>query len=227
MNTLKEDGSGILGTVMRLGKRQIMGLCGASVLVLNLAYAQPTANERVFFEAFELLRAGNAYQAAQKFELGLSREPNDAKAWFYLGEAYRELRDRQKAYDAYKSSIAADSSGPVSSSARQRMAEVAPSPPPIGSVVPSSQSLIDETSSGYKLAQRKKCFACHTVNRKLVGPSFLEVANRYRVAPGALDQLTRKVIEGGSGAWGPVPMPRNPQVQFDESKALVSWILSL
>lgn len=74
------------------------------------------------------------------------------------------------------------------------------------------------------LATYKNCMACHAVDKKLVGPSFKDIAKKYDKS--ASDKLAEKVIKGGSGAWGPVPMPANPQVSADESKKLVAWILT-
>ncbi len=74
------------------------------------------------------------------------------------------------------------------------------------------------------LATSKNCMACHAVDKKLVGPSFKDIAKKYDKS--ASDKLAEKVIKGGSGAWGPVPMPANPQVSADESKKLVAWILA-
>ena len=74
------------------------------------------------------------------------------------------------------------------------------------------------------LAQKKNCMACHAVDRKLVGPSFKDIAKKYDKS--ATDMLAAKVIKGGSGAWGPVPMPANPQVNDADAKKLVAWILA-
>jgi len=76
------------------------------------------------------------------------------------------------------------------------------------------------------LATSKNCMACHAVDKKLVGPSFKDVAKKYAGDKAAADKLAEKVIKGGAGAWGPVPMPANPQVSADESKKLVAWVLS-
>lgn len=78
-----------------------------------------------------------------------------------------------------------------------------------------------------ELAQKKNCMACHQVDKKLVGPGFKEVAAKYAGDKTAADKLAGKVIKGGSGAWGQVPMPANPQVSEAEAKQLVSWILGL
>lgn len=77
------------------------------------------------------------------------------------------------------------------------------------------------------LAKAKNCMACHAVDTKLVGPAYKDVAAKYAGQKDAATKLTQKVLKGGSGSWGPVPMPANPQVSEAEAKQLVQWILSL
>lgn len=74
------------------------------------------------------------------------------------------------------------------------------------------------------LAKAKNCMSCHAVDKKLVGPSYKDVAAKYKAADAA--KLVEKVKKGGSGVWGPVPMPPN-NVTDDEAKKLVTWVLSL
>lgn len=76
------------------------------------------------------------------------------------------------------------------------------------------------------LATSKNCMACHAVDKKLVGPSYKDVAAKYKGDKSAVDKLAAKIIKGGSGAWGPVPMPANPQVNEAEAKKLAAWVLS-
>ncbi|MBX9935316.1 MAG: c-type cytochrome [Burkholderiaceae bacterium] len=76
------------------------------------------------------------------------------------------------------------------------------------------------------LATAKNCMACHAVDKKLVGPAYKEVAAKYKGDKTALDTLAAKVIKGGGGVWGPVPMPANPQVNDAEAKKLVAWVLT-
>ncbi|SFU55319.1 cytochrome c [Polaromonas sp. YR568] len=78
-----------------------------------------------------------------------------------------------------------------------------------------------------QLATAKNCMTCHAVDKKLVGPSYKDVAAKYAGQKDAVDKLAAKVIKGGSGAWGPVPMPANPQVSPDEAKKLAAWILTV
>ncbi len=78
-----------------------------------------------------------------------------------------------------------------------------------------------------ELAQKKNCMACHSVDKKVIGPSYQDVAAKYAGQADAVPKLTTKVMKGGSGVWGAVPMPANPQVSEAEAKQLVQWILSL
>jgi len=76
------------------------------------------------------------------------------------------------------------------------------------------------------LAQQKNCMACHAIDKKLVGPAYKDVAAKYAGQKDAVDKLAQKVMKGGSGVWGAVPMPANPQVNEAEAKQLVTWVLS-
>jgi cytochrome c len=77
------------------------------------------------------------------------------------------------------------------------------------------------------LATSKNCMACHAMDKKLVGPAFKEVAAKYAGQKDAADKLALKIMKGGSGVWGPVPMPANTQVKEAEAKKLAAWVLSL
>jgi cytochrome c len=77
-----------------------------------------------------------------------------------------------------------------------------------------------------ELAKKHNCFACHAVDKKLVGPSYKDVAAKYRDDPKAEAKLFEKVKKGGQGVWGQIPMPPNAQVPDNDIKALVKWILS-
>ena len=78
-----------------------------------------------------------------------------------------------------------------------------------------------------ELAQKKNCMACHQLEQKVVGPAYKAVAAKYAGQADAVDKLAQKVIKGGSGVWGAVPMPANPQVSEAEAKQIMQWILSL
>jgi cytochrome c len=76
------------------------------------------------------------------------------------------------------------------------------------------------------LAKKYNCFACHAVDKKLVGPSYKDVAAKYAKDPNAEAKLAEKVKKGGSGVWGQVPMPPNSQVPDADVHSLVKWVLS-
>ena len=76
------------------------------------------------------------------------------------------------------------------------------------------------------LAQKKNCMACHAADKKVIGPAYKEVATKYAGQKDAADKLAQKILKGGSGVWGAVPMPANPQVSDAEAKTLATWVLS-
>ena len=80
--------------------------------------------------------------------------------------------------------------------------------------------------AGADLAKAKNCLACHSVANKLVGPAYKDVAAKYAGQKDAESKLAQKVMKGGSGVWGAVPMPANTQVSEAEAHTLVKWILS-
>ena len=76
------------------------------------------------------------------------------------------------------------------------------------------------------LATAKNCMACHAMDKKLVGPSYKDVAAKYASDKTAVDKLAGKIMKGGSGIWGAVPMPANAQVNEAEAKTLAAWVMS-
>ncbi len=77
------------------------------------------------------------------------------------------------------------------------------------------------------LATAKNCMTCHAVDKKLVGPAYKDVAAKYAGQKDVVDKLAVKIMKGGSGVYGPVPMPANTQVNEAEAKQLAAWVLSL
>jgi cytochrome c len=75
------------------------------------------------------------------------------------------------------------------------------------------------------LAKAKNCMTCHAVDKKIVGPAYKDVAAKYKGDAKAAAMLADKVVKGGKGAWGEIPMPPN-NVTPDEAKKLVAWVLS-
>jgi cytochrome c len=76
------------------------------------------------------------------------------------------------------------------------------------------------------LAKKHNCLACHAADKKLIGPSYKDVAAKYKADAGAEAKLIAKVKNGGVGAWGQIPMPPNAAVPDADIKALVKWVLS-
>lgn len=76
-----------------------------------------------------------------------------------------------------------------------------------------------------KLLTTNACVACHAIERKLVGPGFREIAQRYQGDSAAPDKLARKIREGGAGAWGSTPMPPHPQLSGADLALIVAWVM--
>ena len=87
---------------------------------------------------------------------------------------------------------------------------------------------VPQTSSlaGQALVQASDCLRCHGMDRRYVGPSFRQIADRYREQPDAANYLARKIREGSVGVWGRTVMPRHPQVNEAQSSE-ARWLLSL
>lgn len=76
------------------------------------------------------------------------------------------------------------------------------------------------------LAQKHACLACHAADKKIVGPSYQDVVKKYGAQKDAQQQLAMSIKAGGSGKWGPVPMPAQTALSDDDAKALAGWILA-
>ena len=83
------------------------------------------------------------------------------------------------------------------------------------------------SAKGEQLIAASDCLTCHKVDTKLVGPSYNEVANKYPATDANIDMLANKIIQGGSGAWGEIPMTPHPAISADDAKEMVKYILSL
>ena len=95
-------------------------------------------------------------------------------------------------------------------------------------VTAGSLMLGGQANANQALAQKSGCLACHAIDKKVLGPSFKDVAAKYKGDKAAEAKLVAKVKAGGSGVWGPMPMPANsPQVKDEDIKSIVQWVLSL
>lgn len=77
-----------------------------------------------------------------------------------------------------------------------------------------------------ELARSKNCVACHHMERKMIGPAYKAVAERYAKDEAAVAKLSEKVIKGGAGSWGPTPMPPQASLSPADAETLVKWILA-
>ncbi len=90
---------------------------------------------------------------------------------------------------------------------------------------PAGPSADDE--KGIELIAGSDCLTCHKVSEKSIGPSYQDVANKYSSDDATIANLAGKIIQGGSGVWGEVPMTPHPTVSEDDAKTMVKYILSL
>ena len=91
-------------------------------------------------------------------------------------------------------------------------------------LVVASAAVADELED---MMKKNGCNACHSEDKKVIGPSYKDVAAKYKGDASAVAKLTEKVKKGGSGVWGPVPMPPNTQVKDADVKKMVELILAL
>ena len=97
-----------------------------------------------------------------------------------------------------------------------------------GSMLVAAQANAVDAAAAQALAQKSGCLACHSIDKKVLGPAYKDVAAKYKGDKTAEAKLVAKVKAGGSGVRGPMPMPANsPQVKDADIKTVVEWILSL
>lgn len=78
-----------------------------------------------------------------------------------------------------------------------------------------------------KLARERNCMTCHATDRRLIAPSYRDIARRYAGQAGAANDIARSIENGSHGKWGSIPMPASPQVAPDEAMRLARWILDM
>jgi len=94
----------------------------------------------------------------------------------------------------------------------------------VATITVSGAALAD---AGEDLLKKSGCTACHAIDKKVIGPAYQDVAAKYKGDAGAAAKLADKVKKGGSGVWGPVPMPPNTQVSDADIKTMVAYVLAL
>jgi cytochrome c551/c552 len=140
------------------------------------------------------------------------------------GAAFKE--PAAPAAPAAPAPVASASPSPIASAAAATPVAAAPAPAPVPTAAAAPAGALDQKSAE-AMMQKNGCAACHGIDKKIVGPAYVDVAAKYRGDKNALAQLSQKVKAGGSGVWGAVPMPPNAQVSDADIKSLVSWILTL
>lgn len=83
------------------------------------------------------------------------------------------------------------------------------------------------SAKGEQLISGSDCLTCHKVDAKIVGPSYVDVANKYEATEANIEMLAGKIINGGSGSWGEIPMAPHAALSTDDAKEMVKYILSL
>jgi cytochrome c len=97
----------------------------------------------------------------------------------------------------------------------------------MGVVAASALLMVGTAQANADLAKSSGCMNCHTIDKKLVGPAYKDVAAKYKNDPNAEAYLAEKIKKGSNGVWGPIPMPPNTNVSDANIKALAAWILTL
>jgi len=80
---------------------------------------------------------------------------------------------------------------------------------------------------GKALLLKSDCLTCHKLDTKLIGPAYYDVAKKYTASPAVIDTLANKIIKGGKGNWGQIPMSPHPAISMDDARQIVKYILSL
>lgn len=169
--------------------------------------ASPKQAEVKEAAAVEAYQQGRYSEAARLFKELVGLDPRHALAWHFLGQSLAKIGDIETARKAYNRSLEIEPRGDIADSTRRLM----------------SMLLTDEEA----LAKSKNCLPCHAVDKKIVGPSYKDIAKKYAGQKDAETKLSEKVIKGSKGVWGEIPMPPNATVTPAESTKLVKWILSL
>ena len=84
-----------------------------------------------------------------------------------------------------------------------------------------------QISDGEKLIAKSDCIGCHNKDKKVVGPSYVDIANKYAANDKNINYLSGKIIKGGSGVWGTLPMGAHASLTKDDAKSMEKYILSL
>ena len=84
-----------------------------------------------------------------------------------------------------------------------------------------------QSSEGEKLIAKSDCIGCHKIDKKLIGPSYLDIAKKYPLNDKSVNYLASKIIKGGSGVWGSIPMAAHSTLKKEDAKLMAMYILSV
>ena len=84
-----------------------------------------------------------------------------------------------------------------------------------------------QPSEGELIMKKQDCATCHKIDKKVIGPSFLDIAKKYPMNDKNINYLSDKIIKGGSGVWGAIPMAAHTALKKDDAKKIAKYILSL
>ncbi len=88
-------------------------------------------------------------------------------------------------------------------------------------------AFVDQTSEAEKLMAKSDCMVCHNKDKKIIGPAFVDIAKKYPSNDKNIKYLVEKIIKGGSGVWGPIPMAAHVDYKKEDAKTIVKYILAL
>jgi cytochrome c len=95
------------------------------------------------------------------------------------------------------------------------------------STTPATNTAAAENEKGLEMVVADNCTTCHKVDEKNIGPAYREVAQKYEATAANIDSLAIKIIKGGQGVWGTIPMTPHPTLSMDSARTMVKYILSL
>lgn len=95
------------------------------------------------------------------------------------------------------------------------------------SITKKNKSETYQSQDGEKLIAKQDCVTCHKIDKKVIGPSYLDIAKKYPMNDKNINYLSDKIIKGGSGVWGSIPMAAHSAIKKDDAKKIAKYILSL
>lgn len=92
---------------------------------------------------------------------------------------------------------------------------------------PKKENTVEQPLEGEKLISKMDCVGCHKLDRKLIGPSYLDIAKKYSSNEKNINYIADKIVKGGSGVWGSIPMAAHSTLKKEDAKKMAKFILSL